>query len=984
MLQHLRRFLSRSTPTRFKAADSKNRTNRFLPALERLESRLNPATLSSLEDQVSNLYRFALNREPDPSGLAAWTNSLQTGRLDLRAVADGILHSREHLTSTITSLYLSILGRDPDPVGLETFVNAASRGVKDTDISAAMLDSREFTEGCDDRTFVNLMYERVLNRMGDTDGIASHVKALSSGASRHDVALGFFRSAEAASITVAGLYQNLLGRQPSPWETRLWSNHLATPEFGVKNAAAFIASSPEGASRLGSPQALASRVGEKDWWPQNLGFAGLNQAVLEVTQVQQFPDLGEIRLSFNYTLDSSFNPIDNFQRVFTNGMENTVLGSIISDNTLTLKVIPFDQGVLEVEYFDKTPGTDDAESLRRLGGLDLPSFYLVAAAGFTEGFEFFVDQNKDSTLVATEETQLSIFNGDGLAINGPNIDEAPPESAILPGESVRWESNFTVTTGNQETFPDSPRLFALGASAAPRRIEDNPAFDQADAMLASKFAELAYNHRKPEFASLLASTGWNGITLPQLPVLASGTPFSAVAGYGVRDGLSMQSYALAARSSLPDGTQRFIVSFEGSNSPIDEPADWIVNASKYGWSRYYASLMPIVTEVVREMLVEQDAGRQTQLILAGHSLGGAAAMVAYADLFVAPGRDLWPDTSTVLDNGDRIYNQAALAGWNTDRVRALLEDTTVYTIGAPSFLIEPTKPNGAEAAALFAGLTASTGNPLIQAGILTATAFKSLTVDQSKLPDLAGYSDAVFQYAHKNSAWYLPGDIVAELGSRQAGTQLDVNLDNDIQYRYTGFLLYAVPGGTHGSNNYRESAIRSVTGDTLLKSPNKLNSASPMLPKTTGNQGTDARNDLFENLDAHGLGGNDVFWYSIPGKQGQAYTADGGTGDDLFVIKDYGVSVKMDGASQSGHDTLLVSLNNSKLEASYQDTDTDGVADLAVFRIVSPEGQRFSTVTVEGWNKFQLASIARVEKRDDTKWDLTYINPSTGVPYPPT
>lgn len=984
MLHHLRRFFSQARIKRSKPCGSGNGTARILPALESLESRLNPAFTSAMEEQVSNLYRFALNREPDPSGLAAWTSSLQTGRLDLRAVADGIFHSREHLTSSVTSLYLSILGRDPDPVGLESFVNAASRGVTDTDISAAMLDSREFTEGCDDKTFVNLMYERVLNRMGDPDGIASHMIALSRGVARREVALGFFRSPEAASTTVAGLYQNLLGRQPSPWETRLWSNHLAAPEFGVKDAAVRIASSPEGASRLVNPLALASMEGEKDWWPQNLGFAGLNQALLEVTQVQQFPGSGEIRLSFNYTLDSSFNPFDNFQRVLTNGMENTVMGSIISDNTLTLKVSPFEQGVVEVEYFDKTPGTDDPETLRRLGGLDLPSFYLVAAAGYTEGFEFFVDQNRDGTLSASERTQWQILDGEGLAISGPNIDEAPPESAILPGESVRWGSNFTVTAGNQGILPASTRLFALGASAAPQRIEDNPAFHQADAMLASKFAELAYNHRKPDFASLLASTGWTGITLPQLPVLASGKPFSAVAGYGVRDGFSMQSYAMAARSSLPDGTQRFIVSFEGSNSPIDEPADWIVNASKYGWSRYYASLMPIVTEVVREMLVEQDAGRQTQLILAGHSLGGAAAMVAYADLFVAPGRDLWPATSTVLGNGDRIYNQKALAGWAPDRVRALLEDTTVYTIGAPSFLIEPTKPNGVEAAALFAGITASTGNPLVQAGILMATAFKSLTVDNSKLPDLTDYSNAVFQYAHKNSSWYLPGDIVAQLGSRHAGTQLDVNLGNDIQYRYTGFLLYAVPGGTHGSNNYRESAIRSVTGDTLLKSPNELKKTSPMLPKTLSALGAESRNDLFENLDAQGLGGNDVFWYSTPGKQGQAYNADGGKGDDLFVIKNYGVSIKIDGATQSGHDTLLISLNNSKLEASYQDTDNDGVADQAIFRIVSPEGQRFSTVTVEGWNKFQLASIARVEKREDTKWDLTYINPTSGVVYNPT
>lgn len=400
-------------------------------------------------------------------------------------------------------------------------------------------------------------------------------------------------------------------------------------------------------------------------------------------------------------------------------------------------------------------------------------------------------------------------------------------------------------------FADGMGLFALGATyATPARIEDNPAYDPADAMLAGKFAELAYKQREADYAALVASTGWTGVTLPDLPTLSSGTPFSAVAGYGVRDGLSIQSYAMAARSALPDGTQRFILSFEGSNSPIDEPADWIVNASKYGWSRYYASLMPIVTEVIREVLVEQDAGKPTQLILTGHSLGGAAAMVAYADLFVTPGTDIWPANRQVLGAGSRIYDQQALTAWPKERVRALLKDTTVYTIGAPSFLIEPTKPDGAEAAALFTGITASMGNPLVQAGILMTTALKSLTVNESKLPDLAGFSDAVFQYAHKNSSWYLPGDIVAQLGSRHAGTQLDVNLDNDIQYRYTGALLYTVPGGTHGSGNYRESVIRSITGDTLLKSPNELKSKSPMLVQTGSDQGSDTRNDLFDTAMA--------------------------------------------------------------------------------------------------------------------------------------
>ncbi|MFM8932981.1 MAG: DUF4214 domain-containing protein, partial [Gemmataceae bacterium] len=846
MLQSFRRWLDRGLGRKDASPRSQSTRLATKPSVEQLEGRLTPASLSGLEEQVSNLYRFALNRNPEPEGLAVWTSHLQSGRLDLQAVADGILQSREHLTASISSMYRAILMRDPDPAGLQSFVDAASRGAKDNAIAAAMLDSREFTEDCDDQTFVNLMYERVLNRPGDRDGISSHLGALSRGVSRREVALGFFQSPEAASIAVGSLYRNLLGREPSAQETNLWSRHLAAPDFGVKDAAASIASSPEGSARLETGAVVVSREADKDWWPQNLGLAGLNQPLLKVIEVSQNPEQGEIHLKFNYTLDPSFNIVENFERVITNGVENSVIASALAGTSLTLTVSPYDQGVVEVQYFDKTPGVDDKESLRRLGGLDLPSFYLVTAEGYSQGFEFFVDQNKDRALVASEETQWEILDGQGQLIGGPNIDEAAPESAILAGDSVRWLDGSTDTAPESgDGFATGMRLFALGATyATPTRIEDNPAYDPADAMLAGKFAEMAYKHRQPDYEALVASTGWTGITLPDLPTLPSGTPFSAVAGYGVRDGLSMQSYAMAARSALPDGTQRFILSFEGSNSPLEEPADWIVNASKYGWSRYYASLMPIVTEVVREVLVEQDAGKPTQLILTGHSLGGAAAMVAYADLFVTPGTDVWPANSQILGAGSRIYDQQALAAWPQERVRALLKDTTVYTIGAPSFLIEPTKPDGAEATALFAGLTATTGNPLLQAGILMATALKSLTVDEAKLPDLTGYSDAVFQYAHKNSSWYLPGDIVAQLGSRHAGTQLDVNLDNDIQYRYTGALLYAVPGGTHGSGNYRESVIRSISGDTLLKSPNELQSKSPMLARTAADLGSDTRNDL--------------------------------------------------------------------------------------------------------------------------------------------
>lgn len=215
----------------------------------------------------------------------------------------------------------------------------------------------------------------------------------------------------------------------------------------------------------------------------------------------------------------------------------------------------------------------------------------------------------------------------------------------------------------------------------------------------------------------------------------------------------------------------------------------------------------------------------------------------------------------------------------------------------------------------------------------------------------------------------LPGDIVAELGSRHAGTQLDVNLDNDIQYRYTGWKLYAVPGGTHPGANYLESVIRSVTGDTLLKSPNELASTSPVLDGVASDQGSDARNDLFDNRNALGGGGNDLFRYSVAG----SYTADGGAGNDVYVIKNYGISLTIDGATQSGHDMLLIDVDRSTIQTSYLDANADGVIDRAVFTISSQDATMSSSITVEGWNQFKLSSIARVDKPDDNKWNVTYL-----------
>ena len=517
----------------------------------------------------------------------------------------------------------------------------------------------------------------------------------------------------------------------------------------------------------------------------------------------------------------------------------------------------------------------------------------------------------------------------------------------------------------------------VGLHDTPLQVGANPNYDCSEAMLASMFAGMAYDHRALNFGSMLSATGWTGISIGDSVAGAS------VAGYGVDVPGTMQSYALAARRTAADGTEQFVISFEGSNSPFQEMADWVVNAKQYGWSSYYQSLMPIMTETIQQMLeAKYDQGKDVELIISGHSLGGAAASMAYADLFVQSG-DLWPDPNAPLSASNRIYAQSGLDQWSDDEIRALLPDVNVYTIGAPSFLIEPSKLNESTAVALGSTIAAATITMGPVVGLTTAVAtlvvagVSSLMVNESNLPNLLDFSSHVFQFEHQNTTWYLPGDTVANLGNLDAGTVLNINLDNDIQYKYTGDLLYLVPAGTHGGGNYIESIARLVSDNPVLKSPNELSATAPLFNAVSAVEGTD-NNDLFRNIDnASGYVGNDLFVYSNTGASKLVFKVNGGSEDDTYVLKNLNIDVTIE--SLSGLDTLIFDVKGS-ISREQIDADADGVID-DIRYILSNNGAD-STVTVIDGQKLSFNHLIQMNENVDTNWTLSYLNPLTGEAYP--
>jgi hypothetical protein len=97
-------------------------------------------------------------------------------------------------------LYQAAFNRKPDSVGLGFWVHAAETGTTLMSIAGSFIASEEFTSmyGKDvaAESFVNSMYQNVLHRAGDTDGFNWWTAAVSGGADRRGVLLGFSDSAE--------------------------------------------------------------------------------------------------------------------------------------------------------------------------------------------------------------------------------------------------------------------------------------------------------------------------------------------------------------------------------------------------------------------------------------------------------------------------------------------------------------------------------------------------------------------------------------------------------------------------------------------------------------------------------------------------------------------------------------------------------------------------------------------------------------------
>lgn len=173
------------------------------------------------DEQVTDCYNAMLGRNPDPTGMQNWKKRLESG-MTLRTVCAGFAGSTEFMnlcdsygissgkvtltyardknferTDFVYRLYKNCLGRNPDTAGLENWCRNIENGQTGAKIAEGFIFSKEYKEKyVTNEEFVTMLYNTILGRNPDANGLASWTEKLNYRNTRPNVTNGFLFSNE--------------------------------------------------------------------------------------------------------------------------------------------------------------------------------------------------------------------------------------------------------------------------------------------------------------------------------------------------------------------------------------------------------------------------------------------------------------------------------------------------------------------------------------------------------------------------------------------------------------------------------------------------------------------------------------------------------------------------------------------------------------------------------------------------------------------
>lgn len=153
-------------------------------------------------------------------------------------------NSDEYFGNTVRKDYQQYLGRSVDDAGLNFWVSQIRNGKSFEQVEAEFIGTKEYiaNHGGTGEAWVNGMYQDLLGRSPDDQGLKYWTHSLANGADPTSVARGFAGSLERKGIEVQNIYQQALGRDAGASEVNYWTSQFGRGMKSQDISAGFIGS----------------------------------------------------------------------------------------------------------------------------------------------------------------------------------------------------------------------------------------------------------------------------------------------------------------------------------------------------------------------------------------------------------------------------------------------------------------------------------------------------------------------------------------------------------------------------------------------------------------------------------------------------------------------------------------------------------------------------------------------------------------------
>lgn len=172
------------------------------------------------------LFADYLEREPDDAELLQYSVAMTRGE-NRSVISQELSRSVTYIGFYLDDLYDSVFGRGADETGRAFWTEQIIDGLPPTEVGAGFYASEEFfAEAGSIPGFVIRLYQEILEREPDFEGLGFWVEQIEDADDRLTVSRDFYRSLESRRQRVTTLYLRFLGREPDEEGRDFWAERL--------------------------------------------------------------------------------------------------------------------------------------------------------------------------------------------------------------------------------------------------------------------------------------------------------------------------------------------------------------------------------------------------------------------------------------------------------------------------------------------------------------------------------------------------------------------------------------------------------------------------------------------------------------------------------------------------------------------------------------------------------------------------------------